>query len=110
MSELHQSLRAEGWTGRVLLLASEQHLPYDRTKLSKAMKLSAKQIQLRTQEFYDAWDIEVSLGSEVTEVDAEAKKVTYKTSEGETKVLEYEAALVATGASPNKLTFIPGMS
>lgn len=73
------------------------------------MKLSAKQIQLRSQEFYDSWDIEVSLSSEVTELDSESKTVSYKTENGETKSVKYDAALVATGGSPNKLAFIPGM-
>lgn len=90
------------------MLAAEQHLPYDRTKLSKAMKLNAKQIQLRPQEFWDEWNVEVSLNSEVTELDAEAKKVTYKVG-SEIKFVQYEAALVATGATPNRLAFIPGI-
>jgi len=71
------------------------------------MKMTADKIALRPQQFYDAWDIEVSLSSTVTELDPVAKIVSYTTS-GEVKTVNYDAALVATGASPNKLAFLKG--
>jgi NAD(P)H-nitrite reductase large subunit len=71
------------------------------------MKMPADKIALRSKEFYDAWDIEVSLSSIVTELDPVSKVISYTASE-EVKTVNYDAALVATGASPSRLAFLKG--
>eukprot|EP01127_Copromyxa_protea_P009809 TRINITY_DN2339_c1_g2_i1.p1 TRINITY_DN2339_c1_g2~~TRINITY_DN2339_c1_g2_i1.p1 ORF type:complete len:552 (+),score=106.90 TRINITY_DN2339_c1_g2_i1:189-1844(+) len=102
-----ESLRVAGWTGRILLISGEDCLPYDRPTLSKKMDSDPKKIQFRTQEFYDDNDIEVLLKATVTELDSIAKSVTYKVGDS-VKTVHYDAALMATGGSPNKMTFLKG--
>lgn len=48
-----EKLRQEGYDGRLLLITKENYLPYDRTKLSKALSSDANSILLRSQQFYD---------------------------------------------------------
>lgn len=48
-----EKLRQEGYDGRLLLITKENHLPYDRTKLSKVLNSDIKSIALRSQQFYD---------------------------------------------------------
>jgi len=59
---------------------------------------------LRPESFYKSADIEFILGVEVTELNADTK--TIKLSDGQT--LNYNKALLASGADAQKLTFIPG--
>lgn len=47
-----ETLRQEGYDGRLLLITKENHLPYDRTKLSKVLNSDVNSILLRSQEFY----------------------------------------------------------
>ncbi|XP_073421773.1 apoptosis-inducing factor 3-like isoform X4 [Dendrobates tinctorius] len=54
-----ETLRQEGYTGRIVLVTREKHIPYDRTKLSKAMNTKAVEIYLRPIEFYKEHDLEV---------------------------------------------------
>lgn len=48
-----QTLRSEGFTGRIVLIGKENHLPYDRPKLSKNLAATADSIKLRPVEFYE---------------------------------------------------------
>lgn len=48
-----ETLKQEGYSGRLLLITKENYLPYDRTKLSKALGSDINSILLRTQEFYN---------------------------------------------------------
>ncbi|KAK7078635.1 Apoptosis-inducing factor 3, partial [Halocaridina rubra] len=69
-----EKLRQEGFTGQVTLVSREEHLPYDRPKLSKAMDLTSDKITLRSQQFYESGDIELRLGTTAVSVDTEGKK------------------------------------
>uniref|UniRef100_A0A8D2IUQ1 L-amino-acid oxidase n=1 Tax=Varanus komodoensis TaxID=61221 RepID=A0A8D2IUQ1_VARKO len=60
-----ETLRQEGFTGRVILATAEEHLPYDRTKLSKEMDAKAERLYLRPRSFLDAFGIEVWMRKEV---------------------------------------------
>jgi heterodisulfide reductase subunit A-like polyferredoxin len=59
-----ESLRQEGFKGKILMISKEKHLPYDRTKLSKT-KVSVSDILLRNQDFFQENGIETILGVEV---------------------------------------------
>jgi NADPH-dependent 2,4-dienoyl-CoA reductase/sulfur reductase-like enzyme/nitrite reductase/ring-hydroxylating ferredoxin subunit len=101
-----QTLREEGFRGRVVMLTRDERAPYDRPNLSKDYlhgHAEAEWMPLRPAEFYDQCDIELVCNREVTRVDAHAKTVTF--DGGET--LAYDALLVATGGTPVKLN-IPG--
>jgi 3-phenylpropionate/trans-cinnamate dioxygenase ferredoxin reductase subunit len=60
-----ETLRDEGFTGRIVLIGKETDLPYDRIKLSKAMTASVDSILLRPESFYQERNIELLLGKEV---------------------------------------------
>eukprot|EP01117_Protostelium_nocturnum_P002010 TRINITY_DN12663_c0_g1_i1.p1 TRINITY_DN12663_c0_g1~~TRINITY_DN12663_c0_g1_i1.p1 ORF type:complete len:536 (-),score=226.09 TRINITY_DN12663_c0_g1_i1:68-1675(-) len=94
-----ETLRQEGFTGRVVMVCKEGFLPYDRPKLSKTMTITADKVLLRNAEFYKKNDIEVLLRTEVVELNATEK--TAKLSNGET--LKYDSALVACGGNPRPI-------
>ncbi|HEV2704627.1 MAG TPA: FAD-dependent oxidoreductase [Pyrinomonadaceae bacterium] len=101
-----QTLREEGFRGRVLMLTRDERAPYDRPNLSKDYlhgHAAPEWMPLRPAEFYDECNIELVCKREVTHVDASAKTVTFEGGE----TLEYDALLVATGGAPVKLN-IPG--
>jgi len=75
-AECAETLRAEGFTGKIIVVCKENVLPYDRPKLSKAMSSTADKILLRPAEFYKERNIEFLLGVEVTELDAATKTAT----------------------------------
>jgi NADPH-dependent 2,4-dienoyl-CoA reductase/sulfur reductase-like enzyme len=97
-----QTLREEGFRGRVLMVTREDRLPYDRPNLSKDYlqgHAEPEWMPLRPDEFFDEHGIEVLRGSEATRVDAKAKTVSLKGGEE----LAYDALLVATGGEPRAL-------
>jgi NADPH-dependent 2,4-dienoyl-CoA reductase/sulfur reductase-like enzyme/nitrite reductase/ring-hydroxylating ferredoxin subunit len=100
-----ETLRQEGFTGRILIISKEAHLPYDRPVLSKKLPIKGKidGLFLRKSDHYESADIELRLNTQVDTVDPKTK--TIKTASGET--LPYTKCLVATGGSPREL-FIPG--
>ncbi|KAK7488224.1 hypothetical protein BaRGS_00020531, partial [Batillaria attramentaria] len=98
-----ETLRQEGFTGRIVVLTKENCLPYDRPKLSKAMSSTAESIALRSQDFFSSCDIEFRTGTEVTGLDAGKKEVL--TSGGP---VQYDSLLLATGGRPRTMP-IPGI-
>eukprot|EP00026_Physarum_polycephalum_P004394 Phypoly_transcript_04413.p1 GENE.Phypoly_transcript_04413~~Phypoly_transcript_04413.p1 ORF type:complete len:599 (+),score=106.67 Phypoly_transcript_04413:151-1947(+) len=98
-----QTIRQDGFKGRVVLVTKEDVLPYDRTLLSKQVGIPLEKAALRDEVFYKTHDIEVFRGRNVEEVDAVAKKVIF--DDGST--LDYDTVLLATGGAPLQLN-IPG--
>lgn len=98
-----ETLRQEGFTGRIILVSKENCLPYDRVKLSKAMDVSIKKIEYRTNEFYEEYGIEVMSGVEATRVNSEEKSVTLSNG----YIIKYDKLYIATGSKAKKLA-IPG--
>lgn len=98
-----ETLRAEGFTGRLVMLTREPHLPYDRVRLSKnQLDQPVDKLLLRPAEFFDSCDIEVLRESLVTKVDAKARVLQYRSNDVDHD-LAYDKVLVATGGSPRKL-------
>jgi NADPH-dependent 2,4-dienoyl-CoA reductase/sulfur reductase-like enzyme len=101
-----ETLRREGFAGRIVMITSEIDLPYDRPNLSKEfMSGEAKPewLPLRSTKFYANQGIEVLTNTRVTALDPHGKTVT---TEGG-KTLTFDKALLATGAAPRK-QMIPG--
>ncbi|XP_061460587.1 apoptosis-inducing factor 3-like isoform X3 [Rhineura floridana] len=94
-----ETLRQEGFTGRVIMVTRENHQPYDRTKLSKEMDAKAESIYLRPQSFLDAHNIEVWMQKEVVSLDLDGKRAQFSdgTCQG------YDHLLIATGSRPRRL-------
>ena len=91
-----ESLRQEGFTGRVVMVSKEDCLPYDRPKLSKALSSTAEALALRKQEFFDQHGIEFLGGKEVVSVDAAGKSVAFADGGNQS----YDRVVFATGGAP----------
>jgi len=98
-----ETLRQKSFTGRITIATKESHIPYDRTKLSKAMDICPTKIYLRPPQFYDSVNIKVLTSSCATEVCIKEKQVTFHDG---TKLC-YDKLVIATGGSPRTLP-IPG--
>ncbi|MDT0439444.1 MULTISPECIES: NAD(P)/FAD-dependent oxidoreductase [Streptomyces] len=102
-----ETLRAEGFTGRVILICDERDHPYERPPLSKGYLLGKEErdsVFVHEPAWYARNDIELHLGQTVDAVDRAAKTVRF----GEDgTVVRYDKLLIATGAEPRRLD-IPG--
>ena len=97
-----ETLRAEGYEGRVLVVGDESSPPYDRPALSKeflAGKRDEQSLLLRKPSFWEARRIELVLGERVTGVDHAGRVA--RTTRGRT--LSYDSLVLATGARPRRL-------
>ncbi|WP_406014994.1 FAD-dependent oxidoreductase [Streptomyces sp. NBC_00984] len=101
-----ETLREEGFSGRVILLGDERDHPYERPPLSKGY-LSGKEerdsVFVHEAAWYAGADIELHLGQPVTSLDREARAVQL----GDGTVVHYDKLLLATGAEPRRLP-VPG--
>ncbi|WP_405390945.1 FAD-dependent oxidoreductase [Streptomyces sp. NBC_01102] len=101
-----ETLRTEGFTGRVILIGDERDHPYERPPLSKgylAGKDERDSVFVHETAWYAGADIELHLGQVVTSVDREGRSVQL----GDNTVVHYDKLLLATGAEPRRLD-IPG--
>jgi NADPH-dependent 2,4-dienoyl-CoA reductase/sulfur reductase-like enzyme len=102
-----ETLRAEGFTGRVILICDERDHPYERPPLSKGYLLGKEErdsVFVHEPAWYARNDIELHLGQTVDAIDRAAKTVRF----GEDGTLvHYDKLLLATGAEPRRLD-IPG--
>ena len=100
-----QTLRQQGFGGRIVMLDPENRVPYDRTLLSKyhlSGQPGAEKSPLQTQSFYKQHAIERRT-AEAETLDATTK--TIHCADGST--VKYDAALLATGAAPGPAN-LPG--
>jgi len=88
-----ETLRQEGFKGRIVLISQEADVPYDRVKLSKQPDLTIDKILLRPLSFYKEHNIELLLNHEVTALDSKTKTISFKND----KPLIYDQVLVASG-------------
>ncbi|MFE9534061.1 NAD(P)/FAD-dependent oxidoreductase [Streptomyces sp. NPDC006691] len=101
-----ETLRSEGFNGRVILIGDEREHPYERPPLSKGF-LSGKEerdsVFVHEVAWYAQHDIELHLGQTVTTIDRAAKTVRL----GDGTLIQYDRLLLATGAEPRRLD-VPG--
>ncbi len=101
-----QRLRIEGYQGRLVMISSEDQLPYDRTKLSKpflAGQQTEDQLPLRPQSFYDDNGIERVI-AEVEAIDVPIRTVRFA---DDREPIVADKLLIATGSEP-KTFDLPG--
>lgn len=72
-----EALRENGYKGSITVISSEGYLPFDRTKLSKALIDDHSKIALRDEAWFKDGSVGV-VSDEVTDVDFAAKKVSTK--------------------------------
>ncbi|VWB23254.1 NAD(P)/FAD-dependent oxidoreductase [Burkholderia lata] len=100
-----QVLRESGWSGRIVLIGAEAHLPYERPPLSKGVltgERGAAQCRLRDPDAWAADRIEPVVAT-VERIDPHAREVRVSGA----RVFGYDALLLATGGRARRLT-IPG--
>ena len=101
-----ETLRREGYGGRLTMLSADTSVPYDRPNLSKnylAGSAPEEWIALRSPEFYKEQDIDLKLGVRVASIDTAGRQV--QLDDGTRHA--YDALLLATGAEPVRLE-LPG--
>ncbi|NXC97705.1 AIFM3 factor, partial [Certhia familiaris] len=98
-----ETLRQEGFTGRIIMATNEKHVPYDKSKLSKEMNLKAEDFYLRKPEFLEAQGIEFWTEKEAVSVDFQKQKVHFMDGSSQ----KYQQLLIATGSHSGFLK-VPG--
>lgn len=96
-----ETLRDEGFEGRLVLVTEERHRPYERPPLSKGFLMGKQELEkafVHPSSWYDEHDVELRVGTRVTAVDPDRHVVT-AAGEG----VAYDRLLLATGASPRRL-------
>lgn len=97
-----RTLRAEGFAGRLVLVAGEDEVPYIRPPLSKEFLAGAaerKDTWVEPESWYPGHDIELLRGRSATSVDVAEHVVVLDDHAS----LPYTRLLLATGSSPRRL-------
>jgi NADPH-dependent 2,4-dienoyl-CoA reductase/sulfur reductase-like enzyme len=101
-----EALRGAGFGGKVVLVGSENHPPYERPPLSKdllAGNCPVERTYLKPREFYEQAGIALQLGTPAVEIDRRAQRV--RLADGTT--LPYDSLLLTLGARARRLS-LPG--
>jgi 3-phenylpropionate/trans-cinnamate dioxygenase ferredoxin reductase subunit len=96
------TLRREGFAGRLVLIGNEPHLPYQRPPLSKqflAGEMAADRLPFRHQTFYDQHRVELKLGTPATRIEPAAQRV----SLADGQQVHYDRLLLCSGARSREL-------
>ena len=96
------SARKHGFSGRIVMIGSEAHMPYERPPLSKDLLIGATTVSdayvFETGQA-DKLQVDTKLGIGVVSIDASAKKVSLSNGEN----LSFDILVLATGARPREL-------
>ena len=101
-----ETLRAEGFDGRLVLIGAEHELPYERPPLSKDYlrgEVGREKVYVHDEAFYTGQSVELRLGRTAMSLDAAANELALDNGER----LRYDRLLLTTGAEPRRLS-IPG--
>jgi NADPH-dependent 2,4-dienoyl-CoA reductase/sulfur reductase-like enzyme len=102
-----ETLRDEGFDGEIVLVGSEQELPYERPPLSKGYLLgndSRDSAFVHAADWYAEKNVDLRSGVTVTAIDRDQAAVTVSGPAGP-ELLHYDKLLLTTGASPRRLDF-----
>jgi 3-phenylpropionate/trans-cinnamate dioxygenase ferredoxin reductase component len=97
------TLRREGYEGRLILVCDEPQLPYQRPPLSKKFlsgEMAVDRLLFRHQSFYDEHHVELRLGVRAERLDASARRVMLSNGDE----IGYDRALLCLGAGSRPLT------
>jgi len=101
-----ETLRAEGFDGRLLLIGEEAERPYERPPLTKAYlrgEADRDSLYVHEEGFYAAHDIELRTSTPVRSIDPAHRRVELASGER----IGYDRLLLTTGAAPRHLA-VPG--
>ena len=95
-SRCAETLRAEGYDGRVVVVGEEPHAPYERPALSKELLAGTRtSAELRAPGFWAERGIELRLGERVEAVDVQRRTAG--------PALAWDALVLATGARARRI-------
>ncbi|RXS84117.1 NAD(P)/FAD-dependent oxidoreductase [Streptomyces sp. TM32] len=103
-----ETLRREGFTGRLTLIGGESSPPYDRPPLSKQVLAGTwdfPQLLLRPMDHYAGLDVELRTGCRARGLDLPGRTVHFDQG-GQ---LPFDGLLIATGVAPRRLPFAEGL-
>jgi 3-phenylpropionate/trans-cinnamate dioxygenase ferredoxin reductase subunit len=101
-----ETLRAEGFDGRIVLVGAEEVRPYERPPLSKEYlrgEAGREKVYVHDEGFYAENEIELRLGRTAVSLNPPAGEVALDDGER----LRYDRLLLTTGAEPRRLD-VPG--
>jgi 3-phenylpropionate/trans-cinnamate dioxygenase ferredoxin reductase subunit len=101
-----ETLREEGFEGRVVLVGAEEERPYERPPLSKDYlrgEVGRDKVYVHGENFYAERDIELQLGRTAVRLDTHNFELELDGGER----LSYDRLLLTTGAEPRRLS-VPG--
>ncbi len=97
-----QTLRTEGFDGRIHLITQEDKLPYDRPNLSKEYlqgKAPESWMPLRSRQFFERNKINLIQGKKVVKINTEGNQIFFD----DESWITYHKLLISPGAVPVKL-------
>lgn len=97
-------LRQDGFTGRIILVGDEPHLPYERPPLSKERLLTpdTTNCQIFSADFYAEKQIEVRNNEKVTSINTQTRQILLANGEK----LDYFKLVITTGASVKHISML----
>jgi NADPH-dependent 2,4-dienoyl-CoA reductase/sulfur reductase-like enzyme len=104
-----RAARAQGFTGRLVIIGDEPHRPYDRPPLSKDFLLgaiTAEDLFLEADADADELQAEWLLGAEAVSLDASSRTIFLKDG----RTVQADGIVVATGAKARQLPTLAGLS
>ena len=105
-----ETLRQQGFDGRIVLVGAEPERPYERPPLSKEYLLgqvAEEKLYLRPPAYYDEQGIELWLGAPATRLAPQCGPQSRHVELADGRRLQYDKVLIATGAAPRQLA-VPG--
>ena len=101
-----EQLRRADYTGPIMIVSDEVHLPYDRPPLSKeVLRKEVDDVALKPRDWYDENDITLRLGSAATSLDTHEQTVTLDDG----TVLGYDELVITTGLVPRRIPAFPDL-
>lgn len=99
------TLRAEGYDGRLTVIAAEEHTPYIRPPLSKGYlaELDESELWVQSDDWWREHDVDLRTSRHADSLDLQGRSVVL---EGGDRV-PFDRLLIATGATPKRLD-VPG--
>ncbi|GGC66346.1 FAD-dependent oxidoreductase [Hoyosella rhizosphaerae] len=100
-----ETLRKEGFSGKVVMVSSDTEFPYRRPQLSKELlqgTVTTERSRLRPPSFWEEQQVEILAGTSVAEIKPGDKTIVLQDGREQ----PYDALLIATGGRPRA---IPGL-
>lgn len=104
-----EGLRDRGWTGEIVMVGVEPHVPYDRPPLSKGLLAGTGDlgsVRLASAEDLTERNIQWRSNTRAVSLDSRANSVLFKDGSS----LSYSSLIIATGVEPRQLPAAQGIN